>query len=99
MKYNYTQITLLASMLLLGGCGGSGDTTFEKSTIAVIHCDGSGGGLDDCGASGLDYYTCVQSNDTLTASSAGTTIKAIYDSNNDKKVCVVSGAAYIIKGS
>ena len=69
-------------------------------TIEVIRCDNSNAlsATDDCGSALVsDYYTCIQDGDSLVKESSNTTVKLLHDSQNNKKVCVQTGTAYLIR--
>ena len=75
-------ITLIA--LFLSACGDDGKGSFDTGSqqITVTSCE---------------TYITLQSNDLLVKDTANTSVKIVHDGNNNKKVCVVSGSAHIIR--
>lgn len=94
-------LIMIFSMFFLISCGG-GETSEGKSgdsqiRVVIVNCNGIGpvDAVDDC-AAGVDHHTCIESGDTLVQSDSITTIE-IVEVNNNKKVCVTSGSAYILR--
>ena len=99
MRYISILITMLFISLFLSSCGTGG--TSEKGNIStvVVLCDNSNSATatNDCGDSSIpDYYTCLKDGDTLIEDDANSIVKIIHTPTN-KKVCVQSGTAHIIR--
>lgn len=100
-------VNIITLSFFLSACGGgSGDTTYMNTTtnedtkITIINCDNSNDLIADHSCDNVivpDYYTCIQSGDTLVKDDSNTIIKVIGDSNDNKKVCVVSGSAHLLR--
>jgi len=107
--------SLLTVLLLsaCGGSGGSSSDNYDSNEtntsdlnttagIEIIACDNSNSdtATNDCGDTETpDYYTCIQSGDTLEKQEENTIVEIITLSDNTKKVCVKSGTAYIVRES
>lgn len=83
--------TILLALLLSacgGGGGGSSDASFDSGNtkIAIIACNNT-----------TPVYTSIQTGDLLVKEVIPTTVDIVQDSNNNKKVCVVSGAAHLLR--
>jgi len=90
MKILYSLIIALFVSLVFSACG-SGDGGFSfipSSDNEIIKCDAT----NDI----PNGYTTLNSGDTIVKSSENTVISIFHDNNNNKKVCVVSGDAYIL---
>ena len=104
MKNIYLIISSIFLTLLLSACGGGGGgggTSIGggSTQVAIINCDNSnsGTGTNDCGDALVpDYYTCIQDGDTLVKEDDNTSVEIIHSGSN-KKVCVVSGTAHILR--
>ncbi len=99
----YLSISLSCIILLLSACG-SGEGSYKSGiqSIVVIDCDNnnSTNGTNDCGDITVpNYYTCVNSNDTLISDDDSTVIDMIENSNGTKKVCTDAGSAHILRGN
>lgn len=95
MKNIYKIVSLIVFTLFISGCGNT-DTT--SISIEVISCDNSNSqtATNDCGDSNIpDYYTCIQENDLLIKDDSNTIVKIISDTQDSKKVCVLSGSAHL----
>lgn len=83
MKKIYLIIITISLSLFLSACGGG---------------DGSAGNTDsnidipDC-----EVYVNFLSGDTIIQKVSGTSIKTVFDINGTKKVCTLTGAAYILR--
>jgi len=109
---NFITISLIALFFSACG-GGSGDTLEGGNNIAdsnttvsitakraIVDCNNSNSdiGINDCGNEDTpDYYTCLESNDTIIKDNNNTTIQILHDIDDNKKVCVQSGSAYVLK--
>ena len=85
----YVFISITASILFFTACGGGGGgSTTEivldnsSNTITVTSCEN---------------YIIINDGDSLVKDTTDTVVKIIHDSNNVKKVCVVSGSAHIVR--
>jgi hypothetical protein len=97
-----TSITILVITLFFSACGGGSGDTFEDSStkIIIIDCNNSNSeiGTNDCGDEDTpDYYTCLESGDTLIKEDENTIVEIVHDIDDNKKVCVQSGSAYILR--
>ena len=88
MNKIYLIISLTVISLFLASCGG-GDTheigstgTNTSTTIVVKNCN---------------EFTTIKSGDTLIKDSNSTIVTIVDNSNGDKKVCVDSGSAHILR--
>lgn len=73
-----------------GGGGGSFSNAQEKVDINVT-C------VDNPSAANIDSYITIQSGDTLIKEEDNTSVSIYHDLNDIKKVCLVSGSAYLLK--
>jgi len=111
MRQRYIFLTALLTVLLLSACSGgsssskssSDQNTSDTNTTAdieIVACDNSNGdtATNDCGdADTPNYYTCIQTGDTLEEQEQNTTVEIITLSDNTKKVCVKSGLATLVR--
>ena len=89
----YILFSLLSIFIIIGfsACGGS-DSNFEGSegTSIDVVC------VDSPSSSDIDTYIALSSGDSIVKSTDGTTVSIYHDENGNKKVCLVSGSAYIV---
>ena len=103
MQNRYLIASLIALGIFISGCSdgtSEGSSAPQATIIKVIKCDNSNtaSATDDCGNSLVpNHYTCIQEGDSLAQDSSGTTVEILHDSNNNKKVCVKSGSAHLIR--
>lgn len=80
------QITIITFLIFVfNACGGGSDkATFDtgQQIIDITMCP---------------IYIEVETNDLLVKDSDGTSIDYMFDSNGTKQICVVSGAAHIVR--
>jgi len=83
MKTIY-QILFITILIVFSGCGSSDKSTFDtgEQKIDITMCP---------------IYIDVQTNDLLVKDSDNTVVEYSFDSNGTKEICVVSGAAHIIR--
>jgi len=95
-------VTLLA-LLFMSGCGGGSNdatTTDGVNSIVVVSCANTNSEVatNDCGDTDTpDYYTCIESGDTLEEQEQNTTVEIITMQDNTQKVCVKSGSALLVR--
>ena len=83
----FKKTTLIASslsILLFVGCGEGSAKYTGVATTTVASCSGA-----------ISTWTTVSSGDVVVGDN-GAVLKFDHDSNGDKKVCVVSGAAKVL---
>jgi hypothetical protein len=76
-------ISIFIMGLILGGC--SEGTVKETSSTTIIE-------ITQC-----NQYTTLESGDEVVSDQAGTILTTIFDSSNNKQICVQSGAAHIVR--
>lgn len=90
---NLSSILLISTILLtFSACGGGGenghsDDNNVSSSVLVQDCNIS---------SDITAYTTMKSGDILRQKAANTVVK-IYHSIDDKRVCTLSGQAYVVR--
>ena len=103
MQSKYLIASLIALGFLISGCSdgtSEGSSAPQATIVKVIKCDNSNAtsATDDCGNALVpNHYTCIQGGDSLVQESSGTTVEILHDSKNNKKVCVKSGSAHLIR--
>jgi len=88
-----SMITILTTALLFSACGGGGDDASFRNgeeKITVIECNATVANIPD-------DYTTMLSGDVLVNQTDDTVITTYHDINATKKVCTVSGKAYLIR--
>lgn len=90
-KINITLITSLLTLILSGcggGGGGSSDASFDTgdTKIPVVICNNT-----------TPIFTNIEVGDLLVKETSSTLVNIVHDSNNNKKVCVISGAAHLLR--
>lgn len=88
--------TIILSIITLSmtACGGGSDASFSNAQKKIdinISCITTPSSLD------IDSYITLISADTIVKAEDNTTIKTYHDVNENKKVCLVSGSAYILR--
>lgn len=86
MKKFYLIIPLA---LIFSACGGGGDSASfsdAQTQITIVDCNNTN-----------PQYTNIEDKDVLVKDSQNTQITIIHDSNNTKKVCVISGSAHLVR--
>lgn len=86
MKKIYLIISSITLALLLSACGGGGgsDASFDDAQNKIT--------LQMC-----ETYTDIQTGDTIIQNETNTSIKTVFNTDGSKKVCVLSGSAYILR--
>lgn len=87
MKFIYSLLIAVSSLILFSACGGGGGGGGTTSDNEIIACSAT--------TNIPDGYTTLESGDTITNLTSGTVISFFHSSGGDKKVCVVSGSAVI----
>jgi ABC-type glycerol-3-phosphate transport system substrate-binding protein len=81
---------VLLSIAIFAGCGGGGggsSASFESNTAtAIVMCNATD-----------TSWTALNSGDTVSATQTSQ-LKFDHDSSGEKKVCVVTGSATVLKG-
>lgn len=92
MRNIYLVISSIVLALLLSACGGAGssDASFDSGNkkIAVIACNTT-----------TPVYTDIETGDLLGKEVTPTNVTIIHDTNGNKKVCVVSGSAHLLRNN
>ena len=89
MKKIYKILTPISLALFLSACGGSGDDASFKNSeekITIVMCDTNN-----------PVFTTIEINDTLVKTNTNTTVQIVHESNDNKKVCVDTGSAYLLR--
>ena len=73
-------------LLIISGCGGESMDTQVTQTILVPDCNIT-----------TPVYEVLLSNDEIIADLNNTRVEILHDQNGDKKVCTISGKAYIYR--
>lgn len=88
--YLILNVTLLSLFFIScgGGGGSNNDASFDTgdSKINVLICNES-----------APVYTDIKKGDLLVKQTDSTVVQIIHDSNDNKKICVVSGAAHLLR--
>lgn len=82
----YLSICLVVLGFASCGGGGGGGSSSDEGT-EIVSCSVS---------ENIEDYTSLQSDDVIVKDSDDTVISIFHDSDENKKVCVVSGSAYIL---
>ena len=91
-------VLTLTLSFLLNGCGGSGDTTETANTVDLVACD-SNVTNTPCETEGLPYV-CLYKGDTVIKEESNTLVRILdIDHDDTKRICVIKGAAYILRGN
>ncbi len=92
MRNLYLIISTSLIALLLSACGGGGggssDASFDSGNtkISVITCNTT-----------TPVYTTIETGDLLVKEVTPTEVIIVHDNNNNKKVCVISGSAHLLR--
>lgn len=92
MKRIYILINTISLALLLSACGGgsgsSGDGLFDSGNtkISLSLCNNTN-----------SSFTAIEDEDLLKKQSADARVNIVHDSNDNKKICLLSGEAYLIR--
>ena len=82
---NIIKLSIITTCLItiFIGCG-DGDANFSdpETTLTITKCD---------------TYTTLLTNDVVISDSADTEIKTVVNTDDTKKICVVSGTAHILR--
>ncbi|MEA3354288.1 MAG: hypothetical protein U9Q33_10785 [Campylobacterota bacterium] len=94
MKNRLVKIMIIfTTALFFSACGGSGDDASFRDAgekIEVIDCDANVSTIPD-------GYTSMYSGELLINETTDTVITTYHDIDGIKKVCTVSGSAYLIR--
>lgn len=95
-KYITKLVTFTTALLLLSACGGGGggDASFKDGSTIVpidIICK-TAPTIND-----ISTYIALQSKDAIVKDDANTIVSIYHDINSNKKVCLVSGNAHIVR--
>ncbi len=81
--------------LLLSACGGGGGSAEDnnqepniENRVNIVSCDTSS-----------STYTTIETGDLLVKDSDNTSVDIIHDSEDSKKVCIISGDAFLIRNN
>jgi hypothetical protein len=88
-------ISIAIGFSACGGGGGGDDASFENSESKIpinVKCLETTPTVKD-----IATYILLQSGDVIVKAEDNTTISTYHDINNEKRVCFVSGSAYIIR--
>ena len=88
MKKYLTYMITLAVILGFTACGG-GDAAFEGTSVEVS--------IVTCDSGTIDTYTQLQSGDVIIKDEDNTTINTYHDIDGNKKICVDTGSAHIVR--
>jgi len=91
IKLSITIMTFITA-LFFSACGGGGDDGHFRnadSKITIVDCNVSNTTVLD--------YTPMLSGDVLVNQTDNTSVETYHDINGTKKVCTVSGVAYLIR--
>ena len=89
MKKYLMIIIALSSTVFFTACGGGGTSDGGGSTqITVAACE-----TPDV----IANYTLLQSGDTIVKDEASTVINTFHDVDGNKRICVSSGSAHILR--
>ena len=88
---NIIALSLLGTLVVLfTACGGGSDAHFRNANIIPID-------VNCTTPATISTYITLQSDDVIVKEENNTTISIYHDINLNKKVCLVSGKAYIIR--
>ena len=85
MRHIYLIISSIALTLLLSACEGGGSDSFflnSETKITIPNCE---------------TYENILTGDTIIQDENNTSIKTVFDINGNKKVCTLTGSAYILR--
>lgn len=89
-KFNY--IFVIAIAFFINACGGDGSSAFTQETIDInVSC------VTSPSSSDIDTYLTLESGDSIVKDEDGTVVSTYHNSDGDKKVCLNSGKAHIVK--
>lgn len=86
MRNIYLIITTITTAFFLSACGGGGgsDASFNNVQNKII--------IPDC-----ETYEDIQTGDTIIQDENNTSIKTLFNTDGSKKVCLLTGSAYILR--
>lgn len=94
---NILKLTLISTFAITSftACGGGGSAgSFSDSETKIditIACKTTPSAID------IDNYITLNTGDTIVKTTPSTTISTYHDTSGVKKVCLVSGSAYILR--
>lgn len=92
MKKIYSIVLLIAVALGFTACGGGGGSSFKNAIIDInVACVASPSSND------FDTYITLYSGDEIVNDEAGTLVTTYHNINGEKKVCLNSGKAHIVR--
>ncbi len=92
LKLAFVSTFAITSFTACGGGGSDGSFSDSETKIDItIACKTTPSATE------IDSYITLNSGDTIVKTTPSTTISTYHDTNDVKKVCLVSGSAYILR--